>query len=545
MIRDLTAMSQRPFDLVVIGGGATGAFVAWDAALRGLRVALVEKGDFAQETSAASSKLVHGGLRYLKSLDFALVRESLAERRVLSVIAPHLVHPLPFLLPVYDTGWKGRLTLELGLTLYDLLSFDRGFLDDPDKRQPGHRMLSRHKALSLEPGLAEKGLEGAFLYSDGRMHAPERLALEALKGAVENGAMIANQAEVTRFQVERKRVVGVEVIDGLTGARHEIRGRLFVNATGALADKMMTLAAGQAPRAIVRSKGIHVIVPSLTESHALALPVGGRHLFVIPWRGHSLIGTTDTPYDGPLDHIVPTREDVTDLLAVVNEAMPAARVTVGDVRHAYAGLRPLVADAASAGGSTYDKSRKSEVLDHEGEDGLGGLISALGGKWTTSRRLAEEVVDLAERKLSVWIARGQTRHTPLPGGQCGRFATFVTRARRRWSNVEARVIDALALHHGALMGDVIAAAEGDPALLAPLDARTDEPLAAVRHAVRHEMALHLDDVLMRRTGIGTLGRPEDAVIDRVATEMAGLLGWSAADRMREIDRALTRFPSFN
>jgi glycerol-3-phosphate dehydrogenase len=545
MKRDLSLMAEQSFDIVIIGGGATGAFTAWDAALRGFRVALLEKGDFAHATSSASTKLVHGGLRYLKSLEFSLVRESLAERRILSQIAPHLVYPVPFLLPVYNGGWRGRLTLELGLTLYDALSFDRGFLDDPDKRMPGHQMISRHKALSLEPGLSDDGLDGGFIYWDGQMVAPERLAMEAVIGAVERGAVVANRAEVTGFSMEQGRIASATVTDLETDVAHTIRGRLFVNATGASADQMMTLATGDAPRTIVRSKGIHVVVPKLTESHALALQVGDRHLFVVPWRGHSLVGTTDTPYDGPLDRIVPTREDVLDLLGVVNQALPKSSLSVSDICHAYAGLRPLVENAGDQSTSTYAKSRKSEVLDHEAEDGVGGLISALGGKWTTSRHVAEQVVDLAERKLSVWVARSQTKWTPLPGGQTGRFAAFRDRARLRFDTIDARVIDDLAQNYGALMPDVMAMAEGAADFMAPLSDGIATPLAAVRYAVRQEMALHLDDVLMRRTGIGTLGRPPDAMIDRIADLMAQELNWDTKTRQAEIDRALLYFPSFN
>ena len=545
MKRDLAAMAQHPFDLVVIGGGATGAFTAWDAALRGLRVALIEKGDFACATSASSTKLVHGGLRYLKGLEFSLVRESLAERRILSQIAPHLVHALPFMLPVYNAGWMSRLTVEIGLSLYDLLSFDRGFLDDPDKRMPAHQMISAQKALGLEPNLSAVGLEGAFIYWDGQMESPERLAMEAIIGAAEYGAAIANRAQVSGFKIEGNRITAAKITDLETGQDHEIRGRLFVNATGASADQMMTLATGEAARTIVRSKGIHVIVPKLTESHALALQVGDRHLFVVPWRGHSLIGTTDTAYDGPLDRVVPTREDVLDLLDVVNQTMPKTPVAISDICHAYAGLRPLVEDKADENSSTYSKSRKSEVLDHEAEGSVAGLISALGGKWTTSRHVAEQVVNLAERKLAVWAARGQTKWTPLPGGQTGRVSSFLDRAKKRYDNLDPRVVEALARDHGALINDVVASAEGDGAMLQPLSDKIADPLAAVRHAVRHEMALHLDDVLMRRTGIGTLGRPDDRVLDQVADLMAAELGWDSARRQREIDTALDRFPIFN
>ena len=303
MQRDLHAMSATEYDLVVVGGGITGASVAWDAALRGLKVALLEKDDFAHATTAGSSKLVHGGLRYLVNGELKLVRESLRERRLWESNAPHMVHPLPFVLPTYGWGMAGPIVMGIGLTLYDLLSFDRNWLNDDDKKLPGFRRISKAKALDLVPSLPREGLTGAMIYYDCQMFAPERLCLECIEGAVEYGADAANYAEVTGFVSEAAmgngvRITGVEATDRLTGAAHTIKGKLVVNAAGPWADRLMGFADETPARRLIRSKGIHIITRALTGENAVAIKsrIGG-HFFVIPWRGHTIIGTTDTVFE--------------------------------------------------------------------------------------------------------------------------------------------------------------------------------------------------------------------------------------------------------
>ncbi|HUJ04181.1 MAG TPA: FAD-dependent oxidoreductase, partial [Rhizomicrobium sp.] len=254
-------LANETFDLLVIGGGVTGACVARDASLRGLKVALIDKGDFANATSAHNSKLIHGGLRYLRNFELGLVRESLRERRIWQRNAPHLVHPLPFLVPLYDAGWKGRATLSAGLSLYDMLSFDRSWLDDTDQRLPGHSFLDRQNALAREPALAGPGFEGAFLYYDAQMYSPERLALECILDAATHGAAVANYVSAKDLRVRNGAAEGARVTDGVSGAEFNIHAKTTLLATGPWADIFLAQSLGKpGSHRLLRSKGIHLIV---------------------------------------------------------------------------------------------------------------------------------------------------------------------------------------------------------------------------------------------------------------------------------------------
>ena len=399
MQRALSRLSRETFDLLIIGGGATGCFTARDAAMRGLKVALVEARDFAAATSAHNSKLAHGGLRYLRNLEISLVRESLAERRNLMRIAPHLVRPLPFLLPLYDAGLRERLTLKAGLTLYDLLSYDRNRLEDPAQHLPGHRWLGKSAALAREPVLAGPELQGAFEYHDAQMYSPERIALECLIDADTHGAAIANHVAADRLLVRERKVEGAAVRDALTGAAFDIRAKLTLVAAGPWADLFLEQATGKpASHKLVRSKGIHLLLPPVTRANALTMEAGSGHFFVLPWRGQTLLGTTDTEFRGDPGTLAVSESDIDSFLDTVNKYLPSARLTRTQVMFFYAGLRPLVDDGS---GQTYNASRRSELVDHAREDGLDGLFSALGGKWTTSRRLAQTITDAVVAKLDV------------------------------------------------------------------------------------------------------------------------------------------------
>ncbi len=529
-------MAAREHDLLVVGGGATGACIAWDAALRGLKVALVEKEDFASGTSAASSKLIHGGLRYLKNLQFGVVRESLRERRVWSAVAPHMVEPLPFLMPTYGRGTRGRLALGLALRLYDRLGRDRDRLDDEDRRIPAHRRLRRDEALALEPGLLRKGLTGAMVLHDYQMHSPERLALAILQAAAEYGALVANHAEAEALLDGAGAVRGARVRDRLTGEVHVVRARMTVNAAGPWADQVLGRIEGATPLRVrlVLSKGIHVLTRPVAAGHAIAAQAPGHgHFFVLPWRGLSLLGTTDAPYHGDPGSVEATREDVEAFLRVVNEGFPGARLTLDDVRDRYAGVRPLL----GADSSSYKASRRAEVLDHEA-DGVRNLLSALGGKWTTSRALAEAVVDRVVQKTGIPARACETHFTPVAGGEIGRLRSFLDRARRDHPGVEPDVLEHLVRNYGERYREVLDQVEpGDGRFFL---GRPEIP-AQIRHAVRNEMALTLEDALMRRTGIGVLGDPGDAVLRRACGIMARELGWGRAECRRQLDAVRRRY----
>jgi glycerol-3-phosphate dehydrogenase len=549
MERDLKSMEGKTYDILVVGGGITGACILRDASLRGLSAALVEKNDFSHATSAATSKLVHGGVRYLWNREFKLVWTALRERRIWSEIAPHMVGPLTFLIPTMGFGLKNRMVLDMALRLYDGLAYSRNRMADPDKRIPGHKNLNRAEALALEPGLESPKLTGAMVYPDCQMYSPERLGLECILQAAAEGADVANYAEVIEFTREGDRITGAKVRDVATGGGElTIKARMTVNAAGPWADILMgVLQHGKPGRRLIRSKGIHLITRSLTQNHALAILSRSHPFFILPWRGYSIIGTTDTVYDGDPDEFHVTEKDITDFLAVVNKGYPRAKLDRSDVLHFYGGMRPLlereskVARRKAGGDDSRLASRAAEAYDHEANDGLKGVLSAIGGKWTTSRHLAERVVDLAVAKLGVTAKACSTDHTSTYGGDVGRFAEFAGRAVAKHNTLPTPVVENLAKNYGCRMDDVLALTKDNSRLAERISDRSPDIAAQVVHAVRHEMALTLEDVLFRRTGLGTIGSPGDAAIAKITNIMARELGWNRGERASQIDRARVKF----
>jgi glycerol-3-phosphate dehydrogenase len=553
MKRDLYAMSGREYDLLIIGGGITGACIARDAALRGLSVALLDKNDFAGATTAASSKLIHGGLRYLQNLELGLVRESLRERRIWSNIAPHMIDPLTFLMPTTDARIRGRLKMYLGLTAYDWLAYDRNRLDDPEKAIPSHQFMPREEVVALEPGLEPFEMTGAMIFYDYQMYSPERLALECIMSAAEAGADAANYAEVTGFLREENMITGVAVRDRRRhgGGELAISARMTVNAAGPWADILMSVISGESSqRTLLRSKGIHILTRPLSRGHGIAVTTGKSHFFILPWRGHSIIGTTDTPWEGNPDDFCVTEKDIRDFLDIINHGYPSAELSMDDVLHFYGGLRPIVdqttdrlepVEEENGEVDTYNASRASEVYDHESEEDLKGIITSIGGKWTTSRNLAEQVVDLAMSKLGMEPAASHSAFTPTWGGYVGPFNDFLRRCHVKFSALPGEVIENLAKNYGSHIDDVLELTEDNPDLAKRVCDRHPDIGAQIIFALRNEMAYNLDDVFFRRTGLGTLGSPGEETIARVAGIMQRELDWTDAEKDRQTAKTASFF----
>ena len=492
-------------------------------------MALVDQGDFGAATSAATSKLIHGGLRYLKQAELRLVRESLRERRILQTIAGHLVRPLPFLLPTYRHANK-RWQIRAGLFLYDLLGYDRARLEDPEQRLPRHEMLTLEEATGLEPELPTREMTGAALYHDCRCE-PERLTLEFILGATWHGAQVSNYARVTDLICRVGRLDAVDVEDRLSGRHYEVRARMVVNAGGPWADKLDHLCGATQDTVLKRSKGIHIVTRPLTRKHAVVLPgPEGRHLFIIPWRGHSLIGTTDTEYRGEPGHLGVDDEEVAAFVEVVNAAFPAAKLNPAAVKYRYAGVRPLV-DADS---QVYDASRRYEIIDHHSR-GTKGLITATGGKYTTSRSLARKLTNMVLARLGEPKVPCRTDGTRLPGTVSGSFSDYVAGCLEENRGVMDRSqLRYLVESYGARHEEVLELIRADDSLAEPIVPGRPECLAQVTFAVESEWAVTLADVVFRRTGLATLGDPGDAALERVAQVMGARLGWDARRRQAEI-----------
>jgi len=528
----LGRLHGQTFDLVVIGGGMAGAGIARDAALRGYRTLLLERKDFASGTTSRSSKLVHGGLRYLELFDFGLVRESLRERERLQRLAPHLVRPLPFVIPVYRGAKRGLIMIRLGMKLYDLLT--------PGKRTEHYRTMSREETLARERHLEPRDLLGAGYYFDDLLLFPERLCLENVLSARRWGATIFNYAEVTAIQSREPRAAGrewgIEIRDGLGGGVARVTARVVVNATGPWVDQVRRLAGVEAGRRCLRTtKGIHLLLPRITE-HAVTIAArrDERLFFVIPWRNFSLVGTTDTDFDGDLDRLAATRDEVRYLLAETQRVFPTARVREEEIAYTYAGVRPL---AFEEGKSASAVSREHKVVP-EGEDGS--FLSITGTKLTCYRSLAEEAVDRIGRLLGRRVPC-RTQALALDGSdgdgtvEVRLWADAADLSRR--FGLDSEQIENLVQTYGRRYGAVLEIAGRAPELKERLCKQNPDIRAQLLYAVEHEMAETLRDFLVHRTGIGTSPCLGQDCCEQIAVWMGEIRGW---DR-RRVDREIREY----
>jgi len=544
-------IERQVFDLIVVGAGINGAGIARDAAMRGLRVLLLDKGDISSGTTQWATRLIHGGLRYLEHYEFALVRESLRDREAILHVAQHLVKPLGFLVPIYDRSSRGPLMIRLGMNVYDALSYDRSM--------ERHKMLSRKKVEEREPGLNPEGLKAAAFYYDAQVEYAERVAVENAISARDNGATIITYANVERLIMENGEVRGVEFTDVFEGERYAARAPVTVNVAGPWVDEI--LADLHRPgndenvgRFMGGTKGSHLIVdpfPGAPEGEALYVEArkDGRPYFIVPWNGRYLIGTTDLRYEGNLDHVSASEDEIQYLLDETNYVIPDAKLSREDVLFTYAGVRPLPYNPE---GETGGVTRSHVVFDHAKGGSVaggkvksqsaelpqvGGLLSIIGGKLTTYLNLSRQTVDAVFEKLDRKAPKSTSRKVPLPGSETSDFEAFAAGFRSA-STIPEVLSGRLLKLYGVRAAEVLKVGEDDPELLTPLSSIVSVETALIGAeviwALREEMAQTLSDVLLRRTMAGYGPRVGLDVADAAAQVAVKHLGWEDEHAEREV-----------
>lgn len=528
MQRDLQALSNQGFDLLVLGGGIQGACVAWEATLRGLSVALIDQSDFGAATSANSLKIIHGGLRYLQTADIRRMRQSICERQILMRIAPHLVHPLPVLVPTYGHGLKGKEAMFVALKLNDWISCDRNHnLSDPQKQIPPGQVLSRQQCQQQVPGIDGQGLTGAATFHDAQVYNSERLTLAFVKSAAQAGAVVANYIAATGFLKTGNRINGITADDRLTGNRFEIQANAVINTSGPWLNQVL----GRLPTPPAHqpfAKAVNVVLrqPLLDSPYAVAFKSSpniaeqtkSRMLFVVPWRGTSMVGTLYSVCDQHPDSWQVDETEIHTLLEQINQAYPPAQLTRDDVAFVHGGLLPQTG-VASSGEPILAK--RYRIQDHSCE-GYDGLLSVTGVKYTTSRSIAQKAVDYLVSQHQAPPSCSAT--TPLTGGAIDDVEGFVQQAVCH-SQLSPTATRSLVYNYGSEYGHVFSNGVNDPAQVLT---------AQVRYAVAAEMAQTLKDVIFRRTELGSAGGPDQNSLRLCAAVMAQELGWSHARTQLEL-----------
>ena len=507
------------YDIAVIGGGINGAGIARDAAMRGLKVILLEKNDFGSGTSSWSSRLIHGGLRYLEYGEIPLVFESLHERRRLRTLAAHLVDELKLTIPIYENSRRGKFIVRLGMLAYDLLSFG--------KRLPTHRMLDRRTLLNEEPGLAEQGLVGGAQYYDAQVTFAERLVLENIIAARDAGAVVKNYCPVIGVSIRDNAVRSVDYRDRETGREIEVRAKVVINAAGPWVDRVLATVNREMPGQMGGTKGSHIVVGRFDGAPSSAFYVearqDGRPFFIIPWNGQYLIGTTDIRYSGDPGDVTASDDEIRYLLEETNAVFPTARLGLSDIHYAYAGVRPL---PRREKGPESAITRKHIILKHRKE--ARGLFSIIGGKLTTYRNLAELAVNKAMRHPGIDGSRCRTRDCPLPG------AVDLEAARKRilaFPGLPTACAARLISVYGSRGEAIAALAQGRPGFV---DDDQTVLIAEIIHAIRFEQAVTLTDIVHRRLMTGLRADMGQGMVTAIAEIAAAESGWDKEERRAQL-----------
>ena len=549
MKRDLAQLSNRIFDVVVVGGGIYGACIAWDAALRGLSVALIERGDFGHATSSNSLKVIHGGLRYLQDGSLPLMRRMIRERTTWMRIAPHLVHPLPCLVPTYRKLTRSKLALSIGVAINDLVGYDRNRSIDPQKRLPNGQILSRAECLGMLPGIKTDGITGGAIWYDAQIHNSERLLLSFVLSASRLGAVAANYVEAAGLLQDERRVLGVKARDVLTGQEFELQARMVVNCAGAWVDAILSgLDSRPAQPRFHLSTAMNLVTRQILSGYAAGFSsqyrVGrpgeqderSRILFMVPWRKRSIIGTIHSVYTGTPENFQVSEAAIQEFIDEINRAFPGAELKREDVYNVHSGFLPMVPDGGRAGGVRL--VRESRIHDHEREDKIAGLVTVVGVKYTTARSTAQQAVDLVVKKLGRESAACQTLGTPVYGGQIDDFCEFLAHAlEKRPYGLSPETIEHLVYTYGSEYPRVLKYLDDEPGSDQTISNGSPVIKAEILHAVREEMAQKLDDVIQRRTELATAGPFDESGLETCAEIVAAELGWDQAKKEQALQEA--------
>lgn len=542
MKRDLEWLANKKYDVLIVGGGIHGAVAAWDATLRGLSVALIERGDFGSGTSQNSLKIIHGGLRYLQDANLFRIRSMARERTTWMKIAPHLVHPLTCLMPTRKKLSRSRLAMGAALTANDILSFDRNRLSDPEKHLKSGKLISQQELSKLLPGYDTTTSTGAAVWHDAQVYNTERLLLEFILSAVDAGAEVANYVEAIGLLADGKRVHGINARDVESGQTFQVEAKMVINCAGAWIDNVLASVSIRSQYAT--SIAMNIIVDPLWTHVAAGLPTRPAKgktpqiLFFVPWRDKTMIGTWHIPWkEAPGDFKI-TDALVQDFLNDINTAHPPHQLTIEDVQHVTWGFLPV--NNEDADHEQVRLTRDGVVIDHEKRDGIPGLISVLGVKYTTARLVAEQAVDLAVSRLHVKTKPCQTHTQPVKGGQIAYFQSFLElAAENAHGTCSEQVIHHLVYTYGSEYRQL------ERYNLSPVDLILPVTEAEVIHAVREEMALTLLDVFQRRTELGAAGLPAMRTLKKCAELMGQELGWSIERQQREMDLVVQAYPFKN
>ena len=546
MKRNLESLTRKEYDVAIIGAGIFGCSAVWEAVRRGLSVVLIEKGDFSQATSANHYKMVHGGIRYLQHGDFYRVLESSKERSALLRIAPHLVSPLPIVVPTYGHGIKGKEILSAGLLLYNLLTYNRNKgIEDKGRQIPGGSLLSSSELLHMFPGIEQSNLTGGVLFYDAQMYNPPRIALSFLQSAIEEGADAANYLEVDGFLQDKKKIFGIKAKDVFTGEHLEIRSKIVLNSAGPWASDILGKCNIKLnPKPIFSRDLGFVVSKKFNEKYSFACQIksndadaiidrGGRHIFISPWRDYTLVGVWHKIYKRSPDIVSASEQELQAYINDVNKAYPIFNLSLEDITMVNTGLT-LFEEESKQGERTLSFGKRSLLINHEDVHKQKGIITLIGVRATTARSMAEKAVDLINKKLQNSNKKSDTEMVPIYGGDIDNFEKYLNdETRNSKFNLGNDIMKSLVHNYGTKYKDVLK----DISLDGTLEDRignTATIKGQIIYAVRDEMAIKLADVIFRRTDIGSGANPGEIVIKECADIMANELGWNDERKEKEI-----------